>query len=88
MDVIVTKQFEKDADKELDKTLQLQLADIIEQIRGARTLQQVPNIKKLTGYKTAYRIKLYSYRIGFLYESNKVKLSRVMHRKEIYRYFP
>ncbi len=32
MEVIVTKQFEKDVDKELDKTAQLQLADVIEQI--------------------------------------------------------
>jgi mRNA-degrading endonuclease YafQ of YafQ-DinJ toxin-antitoxin module len=37
MEVVVTKQFEKDVDKELDKTLPLQLADIIEQIRTART---------------------------------------------------
>ena len=88
MEVIVTKQFEKDVDKELDKALQLQLAEIIEQIRTANTLQQIPNTKKLTGYTTAYRIKLSSYRIGFIFENNKVKLSRVMHRKEIYRYFP
>ena len=88
MNVVVTKQFAKDVDKELDKSLQLQLADIIEQIKGAKTLQQIQSIKKLTGYKTAYRIKLGPYRVGFVYEDNKVKLSRVMHRKEIYRYFP
>ncbi len=88
MEVIVTKQFDKDVEKELDKALQLQLADIIEQIRTAKSLQQIPNTKKLTGYKSAYRIKLGAYRIGFMYEINKVKLSRVMHRKEIYRYFP
>ncbi len=57
MEVIVTKHFTRDVDKELNKSLQLQLADIIEQIRHIGTLQQIPNIKKLTGYKTAYRIK-------------------------------
>lgn len=88
MNVVVTKQFAKDVDKELDKTSQLQLADVVEQIKTARTFQEIPNIKKLTGYKTAYRIKFGSYRIGFVHEDNKVKLSRVMHRKEIYRYFP
>ena len=66
MGVPVTKQFMKDVDKELDKSLQLQLADIIEQIRSLGTLQQIPNIKKVTGYKIAYRIKLGSYRIGFI----------------------
>lgn len=88
MEVTVTKQFMKDVDRELNKSLQLQLADIIEQIRSLGTLQQIPNIKKLTGYKTAYRIKFGSYRIGFIYDDKKVILSRVMHRKEIYRYFP
>ena len=72
MEVIVTKQFTKDVDKELDKSLNLQLADIIEQIRNAGNFQQIPSIKKLTGYKTAYRIKLGSYRIGFIYADNKV----------------
>ena len=88
MEVTVTKQFMKDVDKELDKSLQLQLADIIEQVRSLGTPQQIPNIKKLTGYKIAYRIKLGSYRIGFIYDDNKVILSRVMHREEIYRFFP
>jgi mRNA interferase RelE/StbE len=72
MEVIVTKQFTKDVDKELDKSLNLQLADIIEQIRNAGNFQQITSIKKLTGYKTAYRIKLGSYRIGFIYADNKV----------------
>lgn len=66
MEVVVTKQFEKGVDKQLDKTLQSQPADIIEQIRTVRTLKQIANSKKLTGYKTAYRIKPGSYRIGFL----------------------
>jgi mRNA interferase RelE/StbE len=88
MEVIVTKQFAKDTEKELDKTLQLQVADIIEQLKIAATPQEITNIKKLKGYKTAYRIKIGLYRIGFIYESNKIILSRVMHRKEIYRYFP
>ncbi len=88
MEVIVTKKFSKDVDKELDKILQLQLANLIEQIRTVSSLQQLKNIKKLKGYKTAFRVKLGSYRIGFIFETDKIILSRVMHRKEIYRYFP
>lgn len=88
MQVIITRQFEKDAEKELNKKLQLQLADIIEQIQKADHLMEISNLKKLKGYKTAYRIRLDDYRIGFIYENNIIKLSRVMNRKEIYRYFP
>jgi mRNA-degrading endonuclease RelE of RelBE toxin-antitoxin system len=28
------------------------------------------------------------YRIGFIFEENIIKLSRVLNRKDIYRYFP
>lgn len=88
MQVIVTRQFEKDVSKELNKSLQLQLADIIEQLQKVRSIQDVQDIKKLKGYKNAYRLKLLDYRIGFILEENTINLSRVMHRKEIYRYFP
>ena len=88
MQVIVTNQFEKDASKELDKNLQIRLAEIIEGLQSATSLQDLPNLKKLKGYKNYFRIKLSDYRIGFVYESNEITLCRVMHRREIYRYFP
>jgi len=88
MQVITTRQFEKDAEKELNKKLRLQLADIIEQLQRADHLMEIPNLKKMKGYKNAYRIRFGEYRIGFLLENNTIKLSRVMNRKEIYRYFP
>lgn len=88
MNVVVTKRFEKDTEKELSGTRQRELADIIEQLREAKQLTDVANLKKLTGYKTAYRIKFGDFRIGFLFENDTVTLSRVMNRKEIYRYFP
>lgn len=88
MEVIVTRQFEKDAEKELSKAMQLKLAEIIEELQKTATLYSINDVKKLKGYKTAYRIRMGDYRIGFLLEENAIKLSRVMNRKEIYRYFP
>lgn len=88
MKVIVTRQFDKDVDKELSKAMKLKLAEIIEQLQEATILHSINNVKKLTGYKTAYRIKLGHYRIGFIFEENIIKLSRILNRKEIYRYFP
>ena len=88
MQIVITRQFEKDVEKELNKKLQQQLADIIEQIQKADGLLKIPNLKKMKGYKNAYRIRLGNYRIGFLLENDVIKLSRVMNRKEIYRYFP
>ena len=88
MKVIVSRQFEKDTEKELNKTMQLKLAVLIEELQQTPSLIGIANVKKLKGYKTAYRIKMGDYRIGFLLETDTVMLSRVMNRKEIYRYFP
>lgn len=88
MQLVVTRQFAKDVQKHLNKPQQIQLANIIDQLRNAQSLQEIPNLKKLKGYKTAFRIKMDDFRIGFLWEENQILLSRVMNRKEIYRYFP
>lgn len=88
MKVIVTKQFNKDVEKELDKSMKLRLADVLEQVQKAQSIYEIPNLKKLKGFKNAYRIRILEYRLGFLLEANIIVLSRVMNRKEIYRYFP
>ena len=88
MDVIITKQFEKDTEKELSPKMQLRLADIIEELQKVSKPSEINNIKKLKGFKSAYRIKMGNSRIGFILEDNLIKLSRIMNRKEIYRYFP
>jgi hypothetical protein len=46
MQTITTRQFEEDAEKELNKKLQLQRADIIEQLQQADHLIEIPNLKK------------------------------------------
>lgn len=88
MKVIVTKQFEKDVHKELSKALQLKLADIIEELQKGSSLNSINDLKKLKRYKTSYRIRMGDYRIGFILDENIIKLSRVLNRKEIFRYFP
>ncbi len=88
MKIVITKQFAKDVSKELDKPTQLLLADIIEKIQQADSLIEIQNLKKLSGHKSAFRIRLGNYRIGFLLEDNIIKLSRILNRKDIYKFFP
>lgn len=82
------KQFYKDLDK---ITLQSTLDDInssIMNVEDAVLVREITNLKKLTGYKNAYRIKISNYRIGVFIENNIVEFARVIHRKDIYRVFP
>ncbi len=45
MQVVITRRFEKDVEKELNKKLQLELADLNGQIEQAGELADIPNLK-------------------------------------------
>jgi mRNA interferase RelE/StbE len=85
MIVHIDKSFEKDA-KSLPVDIQLKIKEIILHIQSS-PLSEI-NAEKLSGYKNAYRIRLGNYRIGFYKEGDAIVLSRILDRKEIYRYFP
>ena len=52
------------------------------------TLQDIQNVKAMVGYSNRYRIRVGDYRIGIELNEDTLELSRVLHRKEFYRYFP
>ena len=45
-------------------------------------------VEQMTGYPGYYKIRFGNYRIGVKIADNTVSFERVLHRKEIYRYFP
>ena len=87
MNIEIRKSFEKDAAK-LPAAIQVQLAQIIENIIAANKLSELASCKKLTGFKNAYRIRIGSYRLGFFFENETAELVRILNRKDIYKYFP
>lgn len=78
--------------KELEKISSVKIKDKIEKIilevESSEKLSDIPNIKKLSGHRSAYRIKMGDYRIGIFVEGETVEFGRVLHRKDIYRVFP
>lgn len=52
------------------------------------SLEQIPTLKKLRGFRNAYRTRIGDYRIGFFFDGQTVIFARVLHRKDIYRFFP
>jgi mRNA interferase RelE/StbE len=87
MKIEIRKSFTKDADK-LAAPFRQHLAGIISSMEKASHPFHLSDCKKLSGHKTAYRIRMGQYRIGFFYENKTIELVRILHRKEIYRYFP
>ena len=88
MEVLFAKQFQKDIHKIRDKKLAAKVEEIIIKIKSSHNLSEIENVKKLVGFRTAYRIRIGDYRIGFLYERNIVTFSVFGSRKDIYRNFP
>jgi mRNA interferase RelE/StbE len=87
VNIEIRKSFEKDSAK-LPLQFQTTLSKIIEGIIMSEKLSEIPSCKKMRGYKSAYRIKMQNYRIGFFFENQTIELVRVINRKDIYKYFP
>jgi mRNA interferase RelE/StbE len=88
MQVEFLSKFSKDIDHISIKSVKSNLAKLIRQMESEENLSNIPHLKKLAGHKSAYRVRLGDYRVGFFYENHKVIFARVIHRKDIYKVFP
>jgi mRNA interferase RelE/StbE len=82
------KSFEKDLGKIRDEELLVRIKAIIEEVENADSLLDIGNIKKLKADGAYYRIRVGDYRVGFTQDEGVITFVRVLHRKEMYRYFP
>lgn len=87
MKIIADKSFEKDLFK-LDKKQKQDVANLIQLLKQIENLSEITSIKKLSAFKNLYRIRLGNFRIGFRLDGDQIILIRILHRKDIYKYFP
>ena len=88
MKVEFRKSFEKDLSKIRDAELLQRIQSAIGEVETIDSLTDLINIKKLKAEGDYYRIRVGDYRIGLSLGEDAVIFVRVLHRKEIYRYFP
>jgi len=88
MQVDFTKHFAKQLDSLHDKILLGKLRKTVSIVMAASSSKDIPNLKKLKGHPSAYRIKLGDYRIGIFIEDHSVIFAAFEHRKDIYNKFP
>jgi mRNA interferase RelE/StbE len=88
MNLIFKSSFERDIKKVTDKDLIILIENAMRNTEEAGKLQEISNIKKLSGYKTYYRIKIKDHRIGLCIENDTVYFVFFRHRKDIYKVFP
>lgn len=71
-----------------DEAVLARIKALIENVEKAASLTDVPGVKKLRGGGPFYRIRVGDYRVGLSLEEDVIAFVRVLHRREVYRYFP
>lgn len=88
MNVVFDKSFHKALIKVVDKSVLKRTREVILNAESANEVQQIPNIKKLVGFKNFYRIRVGDYRIGIELKNGELWFITIAHRKDIYTQFP
>ncbi len=89
MKVEFDKSFDKSLEKIRDKSLFPKIERIINSLEKAKSIADIPNLKKLSGFKDYYRIRIGDYRLGFEKINNTtLRLIIIANRKDIYKLFP
>ena len=61
---------------------------VFKELPKANSIFELGNVEQMKGYPSYYKIRFGQYRIGLKLKDGIVILERVLHRKDIYRYFP
>lgn len=85
-------EFHPKFNKDIDAIKLPRVAQAVEQIifaaEAAAKLGDIPNLQKMKGAVNAYRIRTGTYRIGLFVKNDTLIFTRILHRRDIYRYFP
>jgi len=88
MNVEFDKSFNKALKKISHKSLFPKIELIIHECETANSVQDISNIKKLSGFSHFYRIRVGDYRIGVEIINDTITFITILHRKDIYKSFP
>jgi mRNA interferase RelE/StbE len=89
MNVEFDTSFEKSLDRLNNPVIFRRIERIIIQIESAKSLSELSNIKKLTGFQKYFRIRIGDYRLGIeSIDRNTIRFIIIAHRKDIYKSFP
>lgn len=71
-----------------NKNLLKRIEELIGEVEKAPNPSEIANFTKLKVGANFYRIKIGDYRVGLVLKGDLVTFVRVLHRKDMYRYFP
>ena len=80
--------FLNDLKKVKSAKIRARIGDAIEEVENAAGLDEISKLKKLSGAKDCYRIRIGDLRLGVVIQQDTVEFVRCLDRKDIYKYFP
>jgi len=88
MNIYVNKVFLKELAKVPARERQRVEKLLFEEVEFYTSTSQIPNFEKLKGYRIYYKIRFGDYRVGLKFEKNTLYFERILHRKDIYKFYP
>jgi len=88
MKAVFLSSFLKDVKKLRDAGVRRSVQEAIQDVEQADAIDAIRSIKRLSGHRNYYRIRIGQWRIGLKFEDNSVQFVRCLHRREVYRFFP
>lgn len=88
MELVFLRSFIQDFKAIREPSVRRKVERIVKQLGVAKSLRDVPHVKKLEGLPNAYRLRIGDHRIGFFLVDGTIELVRIADRKDIYRNFP
>ena len=88
LDIRINKKFLKDLAQLPDGQRKKIEVFVFHEAKNFHSLSDIPSLRKLKGYKSYYRIRFGEYRVGLSIRNNVLTFERLLHRKDIYKYYP
>ena len=88
MKISYRKSFLKELSKIPSGTRQRMENFVFEQLPKTNSIFGIGIVEQMKGYRSYYKVRFGSYRIGLKIENDTVIIEKALHRKDIYRYFP
>ncbi|MBN1902154.1 type II toxin-antitoxin system RelE/ParE family toxin [Candidatus Sumerlaeota bacterium] len=88
MKIEYRESFRKDLKKIKDPFLFREIKKIISHAEKIANPHELKDMKKLKGGGDYFRIRIFDYRLGLKQNGDTLVFIRILHRKDIYRYFP
>ena len=80
--------FVRDLKRIRDNSVRDLLRVVVDSAEQAQSLQEISDVKKLKHGDRYFRIRVKEYRIGLKLDGDTLIFVRILHRKDLYRYFP